>query len=468
MNLATSMVKNQSLRLDSLCDEYGFEMTQQEKMQFIARFSGAGTPDDLQTALSTDITEIVLPKGVVPQMIAAGDADYLDDDDEVFDGEEEIDHDSLDLESVFSTTNGFALNKSVNHESQEIAYSVTNARGEVVITIPSTAAIEPKAAFSQILEAMDIDRVTRVHNAVVEEISNLQLNGGGGETAVLPLGTINAKMAVKKQAIELSHLLASKGVDVSLDEKCSILSSLHGTNASVFQHALGINLREQFENTNIEALRSATSDSPLAQKHLMFSSGGALIVTYDQLGSPEVVRFNNMVGMEVARLCLADFENLDEILESTSQAFRNENIAAASRLQDAHIEMVESTIESLDTTENDQDHDFGDDTGRVLGDLMSRVNPPRLAHNEGEKIPTSIDPELSPPSRSIEASDSSHSDPETPQEPSADETSVEGSEIVQATSSDGSQNAPPPEQEADQNTNPEPTRRKRGPRDLGF
>lgn len=457
MNLATNMVRAQSIRLDEISDQFGFEMTQLEKMQFIAKFAGAGTPDDLQTALSTDITEVVLPKNTVPQLVDAGAQDDFGEDYEIEDQAAEGFDLSPDVSAVFSTTNGFTLSKVVDIQSEEVSYSVDNARGERVLSISPRENINAKLAFSQILEAMDIDRVTRLHNAVVAEIANLQPAGATGN-ATFTLGTVNAKMAIKKQAIEVSHLFAAKGIEVSTEQKCSVLSSLNGTSPAMLEQVLGINLREQFESANIQSLSSASTTAPLTQKHLLFSSGGALIANYNDSGEAEAIRFNNMVGMEVARLNLAEFQNLDEILEATARAFRNEHIAASSRIQEAYTETMqgegaldadhpEPLVEELD--------EASAETTRNLLQLLERGDQPNADGND--------QPPPAPVDQSEAASTSDASAEEAP-EKDADRT-TSGPEMTHADVSGIDQQrelSTPPDVEDEQ------TRRKRGPRQPGF
>lgn len=293
MNKYSMIVNGMSLALDGVSREHGFTLSKEEKIAAITKFVGLIHVDDLQSVCDKPVAHLVLAIGEQP-------AEELGHEEQ--DAENEVLHNenSDAVIQAHETTNGYQVAITADRANFQTFVEVKNVRGDIVYRRDLSSEAQAPEELGRVLDAMDIQRVTQIHQLAKQEEEEYARENGqqnalhmlaGAPAPNNPRGMkAQAALGIKRAAGVVNRMFNTKGVDATTAAKVDAMVKISGGSIRYMASAMGIEMADYFSPA-MENLREVNDldqeDAETPTQHLFFIDGSVLHAKRDAEGAVE-------------------------------------------------------------------------------------------------------------------------------------------------------------------------------------
>lgn len=291
MNKYSTIVKGMSSALDDVSREHDFTLSKEEKIAAITKFVGLIHVDDLQSVCDKPVGHLVLAMGEAP----AEEIGYEDQDIE----NEVLHNENSDaVIQAHETTNGYLIGITADRANFQTFVEVKNIRGDIIYRRDLSSEAQAPEELGRVLDAMDIQRVTQIHQlAKQEEEEYTRENGQQNALQMLagapmqnnPRGMkAQAALGIKRAAGVVNRMFNTKGVNATTAAKVDAMVKISGGSIRYMASAMGIEMADYFSPA-MENLREVNDldreDDETPTQHLFFIDGSVLHARRDAEGA---------------------------------------------------------------------------------------------------------------------------------------------------------------------------------------
>lgn len=347
MNKYSMIVNGMSRALDEVSQEHNFTLSKEEKIAAITKFVGLIHVDDLQSVCDKPVSRLILAIGEEPAEEIGYEGQEIED--------EVVHNENNDaLIQAHETTNGYQIAITADRANFQTHVEVKNVRGDIVyrrdLSSESLAANE----LGRVLDAMDIQRVTQIHQMAKQEEEEYSRENGQQNALQMLAGApmqnnprgmkAQAALGVKRAAGVVGRLFSTKGVNVGTAEKVDAMVKISGGSIRYMAAAMGIELGDYFtpamENLReVNDLDRENENHPT--QHLFFIDGSVLHATRDEAGAVQKFSLYGPRGDKV--IAVDDVSTLDfrSCVAALAGGARQSMEATVQRIQESITQQME-------------------------------------------------------------------------------------------------------------------------------
>lgn len=396
MNKYSMQVKMMADSLSSFAQDSGFAIETQEMANLIATMVGVRHEEDLQSVCDVPVAQLV-----------SGENYQIGVRDLEFDALNQDRDQAIKVVSGFEATNGFTFEVAISENEFLPQARVKNPKGEVVYTRSLSDQEAGPVIMAEILDAMDIERVTQIHRQAIQEEIEMNRDLGGADTlnlitGVAPQNRQNAAMSLswtlRRSSGAFSRLLAMKGVEMNQESKAEAFNRVLGGAPSMMSRIAGINLSDLFspQMMNLQQPRDIEAD-PVAEnsQHLFMFDGRVIHAQRNEEGHVVALATYSGRGERVFESSAESFPDVRSTVVTLARAAGSGAEAFAAQLQamineEALGAQANTPIQIAQEQQNEGEVEISDVVQDLIGGF--RIANQRQAEQEGQSQEAQQDP----------------------------------------------------------------------------